>query len=54
MYNGYLQLGAVVFKTLETNVAGYHNLDANGHQVLLNYRATPQIAKTVVSIQVLG
>ncbi|MEM9509564.1 MAG: CHASE2 domain-containing protein [Cyanobacteria bacterium P01_E01_bin.35] len=52
--NDYLQLGETIFKTLETNTAGYRNLDASGHQILLNYRSTPQIAQKVTLQEVLG
>ena len=50
----YLQLGETVFKTLETNTSGYQNLDASGHQILLNYRSTPQIAQTITLQEILG
>lgn len=36
---GYLQLGNTVFKRLENRTGGYQNIDAWGHQVLLNYRS---------------
>ncbi|MEQ9372045.1 MAG: CHASE2 domain-containing protein [Coleofasciculus chthonoplastes F3-SA18-01] len=45
--DGYLQLGSTVFKTLEKNTGGYSNIDSGGHQILLNYRATNQIAETI-------
>ena len=45
--DGYLQLGKIVFKTLEQNTASYHNIDSSGHQILLNYRASRQIAQTI-------
>ena len=35
---GYLQLGKTVFKRLKAQTGGYQNIDAWGHQVLLNYR----------------
>lgn len=35
---GYLQLGDVVFTPLSDNTGSYHNLDAWGHQIMLNYR----------------
>jgi CHASE2 domain-containing sensor protein len=41
------QFGSVVFKRLEPHIGGYQNLDARGNQVLLNYRATSQIAQHV-------
>ena len=50
----YLQLGKTVFKILETNTGGYHNLDASGHQILLNYRSTSQIAETVTLQEIIG
>jgi CHASE2 domain-containing sensor protein len=52
--DNYLKLGEVVFETLEKNTAGYRHLNANGHQILLNYRATPQIAETVTLRDVLN
>ncbi|MDJ0595653.1 MAG: CHASE2 domain-containing protein [Pleurocapsa sp. MO_226.B13] len=50
----YLQLGETIFKTLETNTGGYQNLDASGHQILLNYRSTPKIAQTVTLQELFG
>ncbi|MDJ0692653.1 MAG: CHASE2 domain-containing protein [Xenococcaceae cyanobacterium MO_188.B32] len=50
----YLQLGETVFKTLETNTGGYQKIDASGHQILLNYRSTPQIAQTITLQELLG
>jgi CHASE2 domain-containing sensor protein len=47
------QLGSIVFKRLEPRSGGYQNLDARGNQVLINYRATPQIAQQVTFKQVL-
>lgn len=43
----YLQLGNTVFKPLTATVGGYHNLDNQGNQILLNCRNTSQIAPTV-------
>ncbi|NEO92454.1 MAG: CHASE2 domain-containing protein [Moorea sp. SIO3G5] len=48
-----LKLGTTVFKTLGDNAGGYHNLDSRGHQILLNYRASAQIAETVSLAEVL-
>ena len=50
----YLKLGNTIFKTLETNTGGYHNIDSSGHQVLFNYRATPEIAPKLTLRQVLN
>ncbi|MDJ0616524.1 MAG: CHASE2 domain-containing protein [Calothrix sp. MO_192.B10] len=36
---GNLQLGKVVFKPLEARSSGYQNLNASGHQLLLNFRS---------------
>jgi CHASE2 domain-containing sensor protein len=47
------QFGRVVFKRLEPRSGGYQNLDARGNQVLLNYRATSQIAQSVTLKEVL-
>ena len=42
-----------MFKRLEPRSGGYQNLDARGNQVLINYRATPQIAQRVTIEDVL-
>ncbi len=47
------QFGRVVFKRLEPHSGGYQNLDARGNQVLINYRATHQIAQQVTIKEVL-
>jgi CHASE2 domain-containing sensor protein len=41
------QFGKVVFRRLESHSGGYQNLDARGNQILINYRATHQIARRV-------
>ena len=45
--NGYIQFGSVQLKTLAQQVGGYHHLDNRGHQILINYRSTNQIAESV-------
>ncbi len=50
----YLKLGNIVFKTIEKNIGGYHNINATGHQILLNYRASDTVADTVSLQQVLS
>ncbi|MCF2152122.1 CHASE2 domain-containing protein [Desmonostoc muscorum LEGE 12446] len=45
--NGYIQLGTTPFKTLDSDIGGYRHLDYRGHQILINYRNTPQIAETL-------
>ncbi|HAA27451.1 MAG TPA: transmembrane sensor domain-containing protein [Cyanobacteria bacterium UBA8553] len=47
------QFGRVVVKRLKPRSGGYQNLDARGNQVLINYRATPQIAQRVTIEDVL-
>ncbi|NER52065.1 MAG: CHASE2 domain-containing protein, partial [Symploca sp. SIO1A3] len=39
---GNLKIGSVIFPNLEANTGGYHQLDASGFQVMLNYRAGEQ------------
>ncbi|RCJ25748.1 Chase2 sensor protein [Nostoc sp. ATCC 43529] len=48
-----LKLGSVVFNTLENNSGGYHQIDANGLQILLNYRAAA-VAQTVTLKEILS
>ena len=50
----YFQLGSIVFKTLEENNGGYHQVDTRGHQVLLNYRSSAQVARQVTLTDVLN
>ncbi len=49
---GYLQLGKVVFKPMDVPTGGYQQLDARGHQVLLNYRSSREIAQQVTLAQI--
>ena len=35
------RLGKLIFKPIETRTGGYQGIDAFGHQILLNYRASP-------------
>lgn len=48
------QFGSVVVRRLESRSGGYQNLDARGNQLLINYRATPQIAQQVTFDEVLS
>jgi CHASE2 domain-containing sensor protein len=50
---GYLQLGSTVFKTLDKNTGGYSTINSSGHQILLNYRTTAQIAEKITLTDVL-
>jgi CHASE2 domain-containing sensor protein len=47
------QFGNVVLKRLESRSGGYQNLDARGNQLLINYRASSQIAQKLTIKQVL-
>jgi CHASE2 domain-containing sensor protein len=38
--NDVWKLGKLQFSPLENHTGGYHNIEASGHQILLNYRAT--------------
>lgn len=49
----YPQFGDTVFKTIHQHTAGYHDIDSQGYQVMLNYRATAQIASAVTLENVL-
>lgn len=44
---GYLQLGNTVFKPLMPRTGGYQSIDASGHQVMINYRSTSAVAKSI-------
>ncbi|MEH1924335.1 CHASE2 domain-containing protein [Nostoc sp.] len=50
---GYLQLGKVVFKPINIPTGAYQQFDAGGHQLLLNYRASRDVAQQVTLAQVL-
>lgn len=51
---GYLQLGKIVFKPIDVPTGGYQQVDAKGHQILLNYRSSREVAKQVSVAQVLN
>ncbi|MDJ0706753.1 MAG: CHASE2 domain-containing protein [Leptolyngbyaceae cyanobacterium MO_188.B28] len=44
--SGKLQIGETIFKPLEAYYGGYQGIDADGYQILLNYRASnfPQVS----------
>lgn len=52
--DGYLQLAKVVFKPIDVPTGGYQQFNAGGHQILLNYRSSRQVAKQVSVAQVLN
>lgn len=49
-----LQLGKTVLRRLSSRTGGYQGIDANGGQILLNYRASKQIAEQVTLTQLLS
>jgi CHASE2 domain-containing sensor protein/predicted Ser/Thr protein kinase len=51
--DGNLQLGKKVLKRLEANSGAYHQIDANGFQILLNYRSEKNVAQEVSLTDVL-
>ncbi|MEH2407379.1 CHASE2 domain-containing protein [Nostoc sp.] len=51
---GNLQLGKTIFPNLKSHTGGYHDIDANGGQILLNYRSSKQIAEQVKLTQFLS
>lgn len=46
VFNKNWQFDNIIFKRLEPRTGGYQNLDARGNQILINYRASSQIAQT--------
>ncbi|NET32428.1 MAG: CHASE2 domain-containing protein [Cyanothece sp. SIO1E1] len=50
----HIQLGNIIFRSLVSNSGGYYNINSSGHQILLNYRATDQIAQTITLEEVLS
>ncbi|MFN6483039.1 MULTISPECIES: CHASE2 domain-containing protein [unclassified Nostoc] len=51
---GNLQLGKTIFENLKSRTGGYQNIDANGGQILLNYRSSKEIAEQVKLTQFLS
>jgi CHASE2 domain-containing sensor protein len=51
---GDLQLGSIVFPGLGSHSGGYQGIDANGGQILLNYRSSEKIAEQVTLGQILS
>lgn len=51
--NQELQIGKTLFPRLDTNAGGYEDTDANGYQILLNYRHPHHLAKQVTLTEVL-
>lgn len=43
----YLQLGKAVFIPLKKDSGGYQNIQAEGYQVILNYRSAHNVARTI-------
>ncbi|MFS0514490.1 CHASE2 domain-containing protein [Nostoc sp. UIC 10607] len=51
---GNLQLGDTVFPNLNSRASGYQGIDANGGQILLNYRSSKQVAEQITLTQFLS
>ncbi|HEY9803042.1 MAG TPA: CHASE2 domain-containing protein [Leptolyngbyaceae cyanobacterium] len=49
-----LQLGNTILHRLSSRAGGYQGIDANGGQILLNYRASAKIAEEVTLKQILS
>lgn len=49
-----LQLGKTVLPRLASRASGYQSIDANGGQLLLNYRSTKKIAEQVTFTQLIS
>ncbi|KST62041.1 CHASE2 domain-containing protein [Mastigocoleus testarum] len=52
--DNYLKLRNIVFRTVKHNSGGYHNIDADSHQILLNYRANDEIAPKISLQEILS
>jgi len=50
----YLQLGPAVFERLKENSGGYQHNEADGYQILLNYRSAQNVARQVSLSEVLA
>ncbi|MGB3401942.1 MAG: CHASE2 domain-containing protein [Microcoleaceae cyanobacterium] len=48
------QIGSVFFNKLKPSTAGYHQLDARGYQVMLNYRTSEAPAQTITLSDILN
>jgi CHASE2 domain-containing sensor protein len=48
------QIGSVTFNKLKPTTAGYHQLDARGYQVMLNYRTSEAPAQTITLSEILN
>ncbi|MFB2897505.1 CHASE2 domain-containing protein, partial [Aerosakkonemataceae cyanobacterium BLCC-F50] len=48
------QFGNIVFENLESDSGGYHGIDSDGHQVLLNWRSATSVAPIVTLKNVLN
>lgn len=51
---GYLQLGHTIFKPLTATMGGYNQINNQGHQIIINYRSTHQIARSLSISDVLS
>ncbi|MEG4322307.1 MULTISPECIES: adenylate/guanylate cyclase domain-containing protein [unclassified Microcoleus] len=51
--NNEIQIGKTVFPPMQSDSGGYQTINAQGYQMVLNYRSAENIAKTVTLTQVL-
>ncbi|WP_413171060.1 CHASE2 domain-containing protein [Anabaena azotica] len=51
--NQELQIGKILFPRLDKNAGGYQDIDADGYQILLNYRHPNHLARQVTLTEVL-
>ncbi|MCP4700181.1 MAG: EAL domain-containing protein [Gammaproteobacteria bacterium] len=52
--NKWFRLGQAVFKPLKKNSGGYQTIDADGYQILINYRPGNEIAREISITKVLN
>ena len=51
---GLLKLGQATIEPIEQNTGAYHNIDANGYQIMLAYRSPQQVSDFVTLSEVLN
>ena len=51
---GFLQLGKAVLEPIDSNTGSYQNIDANGYQLMLNYRRADNAATAVTLGEILA
>ena len=51
---GLLKLGNTIIKPIEQNTGAYQNIDANGYQIMLQYRSPQQVSDFVTWVKFYG